>query len=469
MSPQRKMIAIACVLLSALGFYFSIGLGEQWWLAWFAPVPILWYAFGESAAGRVVLASFATAALGASSLLRAYGSVLPVPVLVLAIGAPSLLFAIAVMGARRVYRVRGPVAATLTFAALWAAFDFLSAFSPEGGAVGTPAAAEVGMPVLIQAASLVGFTGITFLLGLVPAGIAASVRTRKPLAAGIALAVLAASAAYGYWRIAAPPEGFVHVALVESDAAVGSLRKDDPAAAIKAVDAYVAAVDRLQDAQVRLIVLPENIARIAPQWQGEVQSRLAAAATRVHATLVAGFNDEDNGVRRNIAWAFVPGAAAPDVYVKRHLVPVLESAIYQPGNGARVLADGVGLEICKDMDFHAMLRADQIQTQPTLLAVPAWDFGEDGWAHARVAVLRSVENGVPMVRTARDGLLTINDRYGRILSRARAVDGFTVLVGDVPVDRRGGATVYDRIGDVFGWLCLLLGGGLVALGIVRRP
>ena len=31
------MTAIACALLSAIGFYFSIGLGEQWWLAWLAP------------------------------------------------------------------------------------------------------------------------------------------------------------------------------------------------------------------------------------------------------------------------------------------------------------------------------------------------------------------------------------------------------------------------------------------------
>jgi hypothetical protein len=35
------MTAIACALLSAVGFYFSTGLGEQWWLAWIAPVPVL--------------------------------------------------------------------------------------------------------------------------------------------------------------------------------------------------------------------------------------------------------------------------------------------------------------------------------------------------------------------------------------------------------------------------------------------
>jgi apolipoprotein N-acyltransferase len=108
-----------------------------------------------------------------------------------------------------------------------------------------------------------------------------------------------------------------------------------------------------------------------------------------------------------------------------------------------------------------------VSTKPVLLAVPAWDFGLDDWAHARVAVLRSVENGVPMARTARDGLLTLNDRYGRLVAVTRTVGGFKTLVGDLPLDGRGGKTLYDRIGDVFGWLCLGIGIALVVVSLVR--
>ena len=115
-----------------------------------------------------------------------------------------------------------------------------------------------------------------------------------------------------------------------------------------------------------------------------------------------------------------------------------------------------------------MIRADAVATHPTLLAVPAWDFDKDDWSHGRVAILRSVENGVPMARTARTGLLTLNDRYGRIVARARTVGPFTTLIGDLPLDGRGGNTLYDRIGDVFGWFCAALGIGLVALSILRR-
>jgi apolipoprotein N-acyltransferase len=200
---------------------------------------------------------------------------------------------------------------------------------------------------------------------------------------------------------------------------------------------------------------------VAPEWRAEAQAALAAVADRSQATVVAGFNTKVDGAQRNVSWAFSPGVAQPTTYEKRRLVPILESAIYTPGPGPKVLSNGVGLEICKDMDFQAMLRSDSVLTRPVVLAVPAWDFGKDDWSHARVAVLRSVENGVPMARAARNGLLTLNDRYGRLVARTKTLGSFTVLIGDLPLQGHGGDTVYDRIGDVFGWLCGVAGLGLV--------
>ncbi len=462
------MIAIACALLSAVGFYFSTGLGEQWWLAWLAPIPILWLAFGDTKPLTVFLAALAAAALGASSILRAYAGVLPIFVLVLSLGVPSLTFAISVMGARSVQRKLGPVAAMFAFAALWVMFDFLISFNRGGGSVQTPAAAEVSAPVLTQSAALVGFFGITFLLGAVSAGLALSLRTRKFMPAGIAIALFVANAAYGYWRISAPPSQTLRVALIASDDVMGNLRRDDKGATFKAIDAYAAEIAKLRDSHVQLIVLPENISRIAPEWRAEAQAKLAAAAAETHSTLVAGFNTWIDDAARNISWGFTPGASTPVTYEKRRLIPKLESAVFTPGSEPRVLADGTGLEICKDMDFQAMIRDDQVATKPKLLAVPAWDFHADDWSHARVAVLRSVENGVPMARSARNGLLTLNDRYGRLVASARTSGGFTTLTGDLPLDGAGGSTVYDAIGDSFGWLCVALGIGLVGVSVAKR-
>jgi len=460
--------AIFCALLSGTGFYFSLGLGDQWWLAWLAPIPVLWLAFGDEKAAYVFASSLCAMALGAGSILRAYGHSLPFLVLIIAIGAPALTFAGAVMGARLVKHALGPVSAMFTFATLSTACDFLVSFSKSGGTVGTPAAAEVAMPILIQSASLVGFLGVTFLLSSVPAGVAASMRARSLIPATLAVALFAANAGYGYWRMSLPPAATVHVALVASDAAVGSVRSDDREAALSAVDAYVAAIDHSNDRRIRLIVMPENIARVAPAWSDQVQTRLAALSNSTGATVVAGFNTTIGDSDRNISWAFMPGQSQPVTYEKRRLVPVLESAHYSPGADPKTLTSGIGLEICKDMDFQAMLRSDEVQTRPILLAVPAWDFDRDDWSHARVAILRSVENGVPMARSARNGLLTLNDRYGRVIAAAKTTASFTVLTGDLPLDGRGGGTVYDSIGDAFGWLCVTLGSAAVAWSLLRN-
>jgi apolipoprotein N-acyltransferase len=462
------MIAIACAFLSAIGFYFSLGLGDMWWLAWIAPVPVLWLAFGDENPWTVFVAAFAAMALGATSILRAYAGLLPVPVLVLAIGGPALMFSGSVMGSRRVQRTLGPVAAMFAFAALWTAFDFLASFSRSGGSVSTPAASEVGAPLLIQSVSLFGFLAVTYILGFAAAGIALSLRLRTPVPALLAVALFGANAAYGYWRISEPPSGQIRVALIDSDDTFGPTRREDKAAALKDIDAYAYQIAKLRDVHASLIVLPENIAQIAPAWRGEAEAKLAVAAAQANATVVAGFNTNFDGAQRNVSWAFAPGASEPVTYMKRRLVPVLESSVYTPGPGPKVLANGTGLEICKDMDFQAMLRDDEVATRPALLAVPAWDFDKDDWSHARVAVLRSVENGVPMARTARDGLLTLNDRYGRLIAVARTKGDFTTLVGNLPLGGPGGETLYDRIGDVLGWICIALGVGLVGLSIVRR-
>jgi apolipoprotein N-acyltransferase len=145
-----------------------------------------------------------------------------------------------------------------------------------------------------------------------------------------------------------------------------------------------------------------------------------------------------------------------------------------------VLRDGVEPEICFDMDFPRTIRHDAVAMQPRLLSVSASEVGTHGdwsslgtaaddWLHARHAVLRSVENGVPMARSAGRGLLTLSDRYGRIVTETPTSGAFTTLVGDLPLDGHGGSTLYDRIGDAFGWLCLALGAGLVALSLWRAP
>jgi apolipoprotein N-acyltransferase len=81
--------------------------------------------------------------------------------------------------------------------------------------------------------------------------------------------------------------------------------------------------------------------------------------------------------------------------------------------------------------------------------------------------LRGVENGYAVVRSSRNGLLSISDPYGRMLAveRSAKLPG-TTLFGKVTVGPRV-ATVYTRIGDAFGWICVAAAVLLTALAIRR--
>jgi apolipoprotein N-acyltransferase len=71
-----------------------------------------------------------------------------------------------------------------------------------------------------------------------------------------------------------------------------------------------------------------------------------------------------------------------------------------------------------------------------------------------MAVLRAVENGFALARSARNGLLTLSDNRGRILAEAATAAGrFVSITGRVNVER--GETFYTRSGDWFAWLCVV--------------
>lgn len=475
------MDAIACVILTATGCYFSFGLGHAWWLAWLTPVPILWLVFGGTRSWKAFLLAWIAFALGLTTLLRAYLNVIPGPILTFNILVPSLLFALAALGAKRVMRALGPIPAMFAFAALWAGLDLLLSFDPGTGSLLSPAGAEVAAPLLIQSAALVGFLGITFLLGAVAAGIALSLRTRNPAPVLLAAGLFAVNAMYGYWRVSHSPAGVMRVALIDNNTYGYWIDFNQPAAnleraAFRVINDYIAQIDKLRGEHVQLVVLPENISMISSEWRDQAEARFAAAADATGATIVGGFNMYVDGARRNVAWAFAPRRQTPFIYEKRRLVPGFESATFMPGSEPRVLPEGIGLDICFDMNFQRMIRRDQAMARPRLLAVLASEIGThgdwsspapaaDAWFHARDAVLRSVENGVPMARSAIRGLLTLNDRYGHIVAETRTNGQFTTVIGDLRVDALGGTTLYDRIGDAFGWLCLALGLALVGVSL----
>jgi apolipoprotein N-acyltransferase len=456
-----------CAALSGLLMFFSMGLagtvspgpGVLWAVALVAPVPALWFAFRAEHGWAAFLAAFAASVLGTCNILPAYAGTLPLAILAPAILTPALGFALAVTAARFVFLRVAPISAVVAFACLWTGFDYLLSLGPNGAA-SSPAYAQVGMPWMLQIASVFGLWGITFVAGVFAAALALFAATRERTMAVLAAGILVLNLGYGAYRLATAPERpAVAVGLAADDRLVPLRFKEDETGALEAVKAYAAAGRDLVQQQVSLIVFPERVAVLKPEWRGIVDAELETLAHVGHTAVVMGFDDRAPP-RRNAALYYFANGAAPVGYAKRHLIPGLES-VFEPGKKSFMTSDFTGVAVCKDMDFPASLRAEAI-LQPSLYAVPAWDFGKDGPWHARLAVLRGVENGFAVARAANNGLLTVSDAYGRIIAAKSTAEGGMVTLR-AEVARGPGRTPYAGIGDGLAYIALAM--SLLLLGV----
>ena len=436
-----------CTLLGGILFFLSTGLGPVWPLAWFAPVPLLWLAYGEEPLWRVLVASFAAYAIGQLNLFEAYAQIWPILIMIITI--TSSAFAIAVLFARQVSRHLAPIVAVLAFPAFWTGFEYLYSLVSPNSTYGSLSYSQVPAPVLIQSASLFGLWSVTFLLCLVAAALALVLRRgRRATSVGVAVAILfAANAVFGIVRLSSPSGRTERVGAAADDAIEFGGPQD---AAISVAQRYADMARSLAAKGAQTVVLPEKIAVLRPQWRDEA-APFALVASQTGSRIVVGFEERADR-NRNVAVTFEPNGSGAH-YVKRHLLPGAESGIV-PGDAPGLFGGGRGVEICKDLDFPNTIR-DDARLGVRLIYVPAWDFGADGRAHANMAIMRSVEDGFSMVRAARNGLLTANDAEGRIVASASSnTDGEVSILADV--HEGSNRTLYLKIGDDFAKFCLIL-------------
>jgi apolipoprotein N-acyltransferase len=214
-------------------------------------------------------------------------------------------------------------------------------------------------------------------------------------------------------------------------------------------------------------VLPEKIGRISESALPEVDSVYSSVASATHAAIVLGLVRNTLSGAFNSSRLYSADGKLQANYDKHHLVPGVEPE--KPGDKRVILDESSGrwgLQICKDMDFPKLSREYALEGA-NLLLVPAWDFDLDRWLHSRMAVLRAVENGFALARSARDGLLTLSDNRGRILAEATTMPGrFVSITGKVNVSPE--ETFYTRAGDWFAWLCVAVFVSLLVFQLFGR-
>lgn len=451
---------IVAALISGVLLAQAYGLNPFWPLAWLAPIPLLIAVIGASRWGAFAYGALAGAlsmAVMLNYLLSLGGS--PIPAVVITL-IRALIWGGMALAVRGAARHLPPWAAVFVFPALMAGVETLIAATSPHGSAGALAYSQMDFLPAIQVASLAGAPAITFVVTLFASAVAL-LFAKRALVAALAPALIAAAAlGFGYWRLEAQGGSVerLYATLIAADQFEGA--PDDWRAVWTG---YTSQIERAADENRRIVLLPEKIAHLEPSERAAAIEQLAEIARRRDILLVVGADDEAETGRFNRAFVFT--RAGWESYDKRHMIPGLEWQ-FAPGAGDLTFEhEGVrfGVAICKDLDFPALGRG---YAGVSILLAPAWDFTEDAWLHSRMAVLRGVENGYVIARSARNGALTVSDAYGRLSYEAPSGPQTAYNV-EIPLSAPG-PTLYTRIGDAFGWSMLAIAALLIGWTLWAR-
>jgi len=455
---------IVAALISGALLAQAYSLNPFWPLAWLAPIPLLIAAIGATRLGAFAYGAIA----GIVSMVLMIGYLLElggiVPVLIITL-SKALMWGAMAHAVRSAARLLPAWAAVFVFPALITGIDTLTAAVSPHGTGGALTYSQMDFVPVIQIASLGGAPAITFIVTLFASAIALLVTKRALISALAPAAIIAGALVFGITRIpvvepevpSGPPRT-LNATLIAGDQFEGI-----PIDWRAVWNGYTPQIERAADDGRRIIILPEKIAYLPPDERAVAIEQLAEIARRRDILIVAGADDESEQGRFNRAFVFT--RENWQSYDKRHMIPGFE-AHFALGTGPLIFDhEGVryGVAICKDMDFPALGRE---YAGVDIMLVPAWDFVDDAWFHSRMAILRGVESGYAIARSARNGVMTVSDAYGRVTSEAPSGPQTAY---NVTIPRNGAVpTLYARIGDVFGWSMLTLAALLVGWTILRR-
>jgi len=200
LSPKSVFpFSILAVLSTGLLYFFSTGLEGFSPLVWIAPVPVLVAAMRSTrrAAGVIAFCAFL---LGNINITGYLSRIEPIGVVIGYLLLPAFAFALVVIAYRdAIIHLRHPLA-FLAFPIGWTAYEyFVSMLLPHWPVAGIEYT-QSSFLYPVQLAALIGISGVTFILAIVPAGVASAIHSHGKSAlipAVVAFAVLLGAMAFG--------------------------------------------------------------------------------------------------------------------------------------------------------------------------------------------------------------------------------------------------------------------------------
>ena len=364
--------------------------------------------------------------------------------------------------------------------------------------------ALTGSLALSQGAALIGIWGLTFVTVAVFASPAVlldeRVDTRRPwMPLALGVAVLAALAAYGTWRLSRTPTAFVdNVRLRIMQPNLQQDQKFNYSAKQRVMSQYLELSDRStgpQSSGVRdatHLIWPESAFPFLLTHEPEAMAQIAALLPQGTVLITGAIRAPEAAPGRKIERAYNSiyvidhDGTILSVYDKIHLVPFGEFLPFQsfleslgimqltklpggfiPGERRRAMdvprAPRMLPFVCYEIVFPGEATSGSER--------PGWmlNLTNDGWfghssgpyQHLRQAQVRAIEQGLPLVRAANTGVSAVIDPAGRTV---RSLPLGTEGVLDAQLPRRIEPPLYARIGDAGVFLTL----AIVTIVLIRR-
>ena len=425
------------------------------------------------------------------------------PFAVVALPAGMACYTALGLGLARMLWTRGPTRLIALAIALTAA-EWLRGHLFSGFPWNVYGYALTGPLVLAQSAALIGIWGLTFIAVAVFASptvlMDERTDTRRPwLPLALAVVLLAALAGYGAMRLSRTPTAFVEgVRLRIMQPNLQQDQKFNYGAKQKVMSQYLELSDRSTGPQsggvrdVTHLIWPESafpfLLTREPDALAQIAALLPEGTVLITGAVRAPEAPPGQTIERayNSIYVIDHDGSILSVYDKIHLVPFGEYLPFQ--NFLEKLGLMQLTKLPGGFIAGERRRAMELPRAPRMLpyicyeiifpgeamrdgARPGWlvNLTNDGWfgissgpyQHLQQARVRTIEQGLPLVRAANTGISAVIDPLGRVI---KSLPLGTEGIMDASLPQRIGAPLYARTGD--SGVMLVIGAALIM--IIRR-
>jgi apolipoprotein N-acyltransferase len=350
-------------------------------------------------------------------------------------------------------------------------------------------------PLFIQQASVYGIYGISAWLVLINIMIYKSLKSKKARHIIILISAFILPLVYGFLWMQQTPQSKTIIGIVQPN--IDPNLKFTKAMREITFERLIALSEQCNSACVKnygrspeFIIWPETATPIFLTFTGKYQDRVYALSDSIKTPIFTGtpIYDKKNREIYNGAVLIEPKAGIVAEYRKTHLVPFGEhipfdqyipilreidvgGGDYTPGKTFTVFNSkktDFSCLICFESIFPEISRRFVIDGARMLVNIT-----NDGWfgkisgpqQHNDMAILRAVENGVPLVRCSNTGISMVVDHHGHILIESGLFTQ-TYLIHEVWITSK--KTPFLYIGDRLPILSLFIVTFLLILKIYKR-